>query len=94
MAFKADSDDTRSSLSYKLKKALRHRAARVLTTDPHVTTDPELVPLAQVLAESDVLVLCVPHRAYRELDLGGKPVIDVWNFFGQGTTLPGFGSGA
>jgi UDP-N-acetyl-D-mannosaminuronic acid dehydrogenase len=92
MAFKADSDDTRSSLSYKLKKALRHRASRVLTTDPHVTTDPELVPLDEVLRASDVLILCVPHRAYRNLELGDKPVIDVWNFFGRGTTLPGFGS--
>ncbi len=30
MAFKAESDDTRSSLSYKLKRLLRFRAARVL----------------------------------------------------------------
>ena len=88
MAFKANSDDTRSSLSYKLKKSLRLRASRVLTTDPHVTTDPELVPVEQVVQESDILILCVPHRAYRSLDLGGKPVIDVWNFFDRGTAMP------
>ena len=35
MAFKAESDDTRSSLSYKLKRLLRFRAARVLCTDPY-----------------------------------------------------------
>ena len=34
MAFKADCDDTRSSLSYKLKKILKLVAADVLTTDP------------------------------------------------------------
>jgi len=88
MAFKANSDDTRSSLSYKLKNSLRMRASKVLTTDPHVTTDAELLPVERVVKESDVLILCVPHRAYRNLDLGDKPVIDVWNFFDRGTVLP------
>jgi len=78
MAFKADIDDTRSSLSYKFKKALQSHAAAVLTTDPFVTTDPELLALDEVIARSDLLVLCAPHSAYRELDFGGKPVVDVW----------------
>jgi UDP-N-acetyl-D-mannosaminuronic acid dehydrogenase len=78
MAFKADIDDTRSSLSYKFKKALQSHAAEVLTTDPFVTTDPELLTLDEVIARSDLLVLCAPHSAYRELDFGGKPVVDVW----------------
>jgi UDP-N-acetyl-D-mannosaminuronic acid dehydrogenase len=83
MAFKADSDDPRSSLSYKLKKVLRLRAKRVLTTDPLVSGDPDLLPLQEVIAQSDVLVLCAPHRAYLGLDLRGKPVVDIWNFFGE-----------
>ena len=44
MAFKAGSDDTRSSLSYKLKRILRFKAAQVLCHDPYVTVDPDLVP--------------------------------------------------
>ncbi len=84
MAFKADSDDARSSLSYKLKKVLRFRAKRVLTTDPHVQGDPDLVPLETVVAQSDLLILCIPHQAYRGLDPRGKPVVDVWNFLGRG----------
>jgi UDP-N-acetyl-D-mannosaminuronic acid dehydrogenase len=83
MAFKAESDDTRSSLSYKLKKVLNFRAASVLTTDPYVTSDPELLPVEQVVEQSDLLILCVPHRAYRGLDTRGKPVIDVWNAIQQ-----------
>jgi UDP-N-acetyl-D-mannosaminuronic acid dehydrogenase len=79
MAFKAESDDTRASLSYKLKKVLNFRAASVLTTDPYVTGDPELLPVEQVVEQSDLLILCVPHRAYRDLDARGKPVVDVWN---------------
>ena len=86
MAFKADIDDARSSLSYKLKKVLQFRAARVLTTDPYVN-DPELLPLEQVIEKSDLLILCIPHRAYKPLDLKGKPVLDIWNFFGRGSQV-------
>ena len=80
MAFKAEIDDTRASLSYKFKKALASLAGGVLTTDPFVTTDPELQPLDDVIARSDLLVLCAPHAAYRDLDFSGKPVVDVWGF--------------
>jgi len=83
MAFKADNDDPRSSLSYKLKKVLQLRAKSVLTTDPLVK-DTELLPLEHVLAESNLLILGVPHSAYKNLDLHGKPTIDVWNFWGKG----------
>jgi UDP-N-acetyl-D-mannosaminuronic acid dehydrogenase len=82
MAFKAESDDVRSSLSYKLKKLLKYQAKAVLATDPFVTTDEDLVSLETVIAKSDVLVVGVPHKAYKGLDLRGKPVIDVWNFVG------------
>ncbi len=80
MAFKADSDDIRASLSYKLKKILKFRAKGVLTTDPHVGDDLELLPLEDVLRQSDALVLCVPHGAYRGLRTGQTPVVDVWNY--------------
>jgi UDP-N-acetyl-D-mannosaminuronic acid dehydrogenase len=78
MAFKAGSDDIRASLSYKFKKVLSGQARAVLTTDPFVTTDPDLRPLDEVIAGSDLLILCAPHAAYREADLKGKPVFDVW----------------
>lgn len=81
MAFKANSDDTRSSLSYKLKKLLAYKAKAVLTTDPLVETDPELLPLDEVIERSDLLILGAPHRDYKDLDLRGKPVFDIWNFF-------------
>jgi UDP-N-acetyl-D-mannosaminuronic acid dehydrogenase len=80
MAFKAEIDDTRASLSYKFKKALASLAGAVLTTDPFVTSDKELLPLDDVIARSDLLILCAPHSAYRDLDFAGKPVVDVWGF--------------
>jgi UDP-N-acetyl-D-mannosaminuronic acid dehydrogenase len=80
MAFKAESDDVRSSLSYKLKKLLRYRAKEVLTTDPFVVTDSDLKPLDEVIAKSDILAIGVPHKAYKHLVTNGKPIVDVWNF--------------
>lgn len=87
MAFKADSDDTRSSLSYKLKKMLTFRSKAVLTTDPYVRTDPALLPLQEVIDRSDLLVLCVPHKLYRTMDAGSKPIVDVWGFLGRGSQI-------
>ena len=79
MAFKAESDDKRDSLSYKLRKLLRLEARVTLCTDPYVA-DPDLVPLEKVVAESDVLIVATPHRAYRELEIpADKVVVDIWN---------------
>jgi UDP-N-acetyl-D-mannosaminuronic acid dehydrogenase len=85
MAYKAESDDPRFSLSYKLKKILMFRAKDVLTTDPYVKNDPALLELDEVTRRSDVLILCVPHTAYSGLKLGQKIVIDIWNFWGRGS---------
>jgi UDP-N-acetyl-D-mannosaminuronic acid dehydrogenase len=85
MAFKAESDDPRFSLSYKLKKILMFRAKAVLTTDPYVGNDPALLPLEEVARRSDVLILCAPHHLYRNLNLGQKIIVDVWNFWGRGS---------
>jgi UDP-N-acetyl-D-mannosaminuronic acid dehydrogenase len=86
MAFKGESDDIRSSLSYKLKRILEFRAGEVLCTDPYVSVDDSLVPLERVLTEADLLVIGAPHRVYRELDTK-LPVVDVWNLLGQGSAV-------
>jgi UDP-N-acetyl-D-mannosaminuronic acid dehydrogenase len=86
MAFKSESDDTRASLSYKLRKLLSWAGARVLATDPYVQDD-RLVSLECVLGESDVLVLGAPHKMYRDLHVGGKDVVDVWGAMGGGIQL-------
>jgi UDP-N-acetyl-D-mannosaminuronic acid dehydrogenase len=86
MAFKAESDDNRASLSYKLRKLLTWAGARVLCADPYVA-DTRLVPLETVLAEAEILVVGVPHRAYLDLDLGDREVVDVWGALGRGITL-------
>ncbi len=77
MAFKAESDDPRSSLSYKLKKLAVFKGARVLCHDPYVP-DPELQPLDTVLDESDVLIVGAPHKMYKDLPVDGREVVDIW----------------
>jgi UDP-N-acetyl-D-mannosaminuronic acid dehydrogenase len=86
MAFKGESDDIRSSLSYKLKRILEFRAAEVMCTDPYVTVDPSLVSLEEVLATCDLLIVAAPHRIYRELETD-LLVADVWNLLGRGSAL-------
>ena len=86
MAFKAESDDIRSSLAYKLKRILQFRARDVLTTDPYVTVDDNLLPLDQVLADSDLLIIAAPHMQYAQVNTD-KPIVDVWNLQGQGSVV-------
>ncbi len=86
MAYKAESDDIRESLSYKLRKLLMLRAARVLCADPHVP-DPGFVSAEALVDGSDLIIVGAPHRAFASLDLRGKPVADIWNLFGKGRKL-------
>src|SRR4029079_15790919 len=81
MAFKSESDDIRSSLSYKLKRILEFRAQSVLCTDPYVSVDPNLETLEYVLANSDLLIVAAPHTQYRDIK-PSVPVADVWNLLG------------
>jgi UDP-N-acetyl-D-mannosaminuronic acid dehydrogenase len=86
MAFKAESDDIRSSLSYKLKRILKFKSREVLTHDPFVTTDPDLADLDTVLRDADLLVIGTPHAMYRELEVS-VPVIDIWNLRQDGVQV-------
>ncbi len=76
MAFKAESDDIRSSLSYKLKQILQFRAGDVLCTDPYVTIDDSLLPLDDVLERADIL----DHRR------AAPAVPDVWRSVSRSST--------
>lgn len=85
-AFKGESDDIRSSLSYKLKKILEFKTKSVFMTDPYVTVDENLVSLERALEESDVLIIGAPHKIYQDL-VTTKPIIDIWNLLGKGNLI-------
>jgi UDP-N-acetyl-D-mannosaminuronic acid dehydrogenase len=86
MAFKGESDDNRSSLAYKLKRILKFKSGGVLTADPYVKNDTDLVEEEKVLLESDLLIISAPHIRYKDLKID-KPVIDIWNLRGDGSAI-------
>ena len=78
MAFKAECDDIRDSLSYKLGKILRFEGAEVLYSDEYVK-DPTFVSKEELCRRAEVVIIGVPHRAYQGLRFPASTVvIDVW----------------
>lgn len=78
MTFKADCDDTRDSLSFKLRKLLVLEAREVIMHDPYLD-GPDYFSLESVVERADVLIVGVPHSPYRGLRVpAGKVVEDIW----------------
>lgn len=78
MAFKADVDDIRDSLSYKLGKILRFHGARVFYSDEYVN-DPDFVLTEELLKECDIVIIGSPHSAYKKLKIPRNLiVVDLW----------------
>ncbi len=83
MAFKADSDDPRQSLAYRLRKILEIEAKDVICSDPHIT-DLRFCSIHDVINQSDVVIIGAPHREYRNLKFSDKThVVDIWNLYGK-----------
>jgi UDP-N-acetyl-D-mannosaminuronic acid dehydrogenase len=86
MTFKADSDDPRDSLSYKLRKGLAVECKEVLCCDPFLD-DESLVTVEEALRRADIVFIGAPHTAWKSLDFGKKPVVDIWNVTRGGTAV-------
>lgn len=82
MAFKAESDDKRESLSYKLKKILEIESKRVYCSDVYIKED-GFVDEGKLIEQSDVIIIGAPHKQYLNLDYKGKIILDVWNVVGK-----------
>ena len=79
MAYKADIDDTRDALSYKLGKILRFHGATVSYSD-EFAQDPTFVSKEELVKNADVVIVGVPHSAYKSLRVpAGVEVVDPWN---------------
>jgi UDP-N-acetyl-D-mannosaminuronic acid dehydrogenase len=84
MAFKANSDDTRNSVSFKLKKQLGFRGYDVRCLDPHVTGYGDW----SALKGADALVLMSPHKEFKDLaglmewvENPSALLVDIWGFW-------------
>jgi len=87
MAFKAESDDKRESLSYKLRKVLRYEARAVLCSDVYIREE-GFISTQELVLRSDVIFLGAPHQAYRALKIPReKIVVDIWNLWGSGCVI-------
>jgi UDP-N-acetyl-D-mannosaminuronic acid dehydrogenase len=92
-AFKADSDDARQSLSYKVRKALLRERAQVQMHDPHIPGLDQ--DLGDVVKGVDLVFVATNHSAYRKVGLQGLRqmvgkdclVCDIWNIFGTQRTI-------
>jgi UDP-N-acetyl-D-mannosaminuronic acid dehydrogenase len=86
MAFKAESDDIRDSLSYKLGKILRFEGAVVFYSDEYVK-DPTFITKEDLCRQSEIIFVGVPHRAYRDLQIADSvELIDLWGVCPKRTT--------
>lgn len=84
MAFKADTDDKRESLSYKLKKVLEIEAREVLCSDVSIH-EPGFVSPEHLIEVADIVIVAAPHQDYGAFVFTDKTtVVDVWNFYGKG----------
>jgi UDP-N-acetyl-D-mannosaminuronic acid dehydrogenase len=82
MAFKAESDDKRESLSYKLRKFLEVEAKEVLCSDEYIN-EPDFVTAKEIIDRCDAVFIGACHTRYLEMDFRDKIVIDVWNAVGS-----------
>jgi UDP-N-acetyl-D-mannosaminuronic acid dehydrogenase len=83
MTFKADIDDIRDSLSYKLGKILRFHGASVSYSDEYAQ-DPTFTPAVELVETCDVIIVGVPHSAYSSLNVPARTeVIDLWGILPQ-----------
>ena len=86
MSFKANSDDTRASLSYKAKKIFEKELAVVRTHDVYID-GPDF---SNAISGADFLMIATAHdeykkpvEEYKKRLAKGAVIIDVWNVFGK-----------
>ena len=83
MAFKADIDDIRDALSFKLRKLLQFSGSKVLCSDEYVRSE-QFVSAEELIDESEIIIVGVPHSAYKGLSVpADKHVVDLWSVLGR-----------
>src|SRR5271165_6051091 len=89
LAFKADTDDERDSLSHKLIRLLERELADVVVHDPHVTTP--TAALEEAVTGADAVIVSTNHSEFRsprtlaviaERAAEDCLVVDPWNCWG------------
>jgi len=88
MTFKADIDDTRDSLSYKLGKLLRFHGAHVLYSD-EFAQDHTFITKEELVNTSDIVIVGAPHSNYKTLAVPPQvEIVDIWAVLPPRTAVP------
>jgi UDP-N-acetyl-D-mannosaminuronic acid dehydrogenase len=91
LAFKADTDDARDSLSHKLVRLLERELADVAVHDPLIHA--ETIPFEAALNDADAVIVATNHSAFRtpaalaQIVAGAHPeclIVDPWDCWGFG----------
>ncbi len=91
LAFKADTDDERDSLSHKLIRLLERELADVAVHDPLVATPTQ--SFEEAILDADAVVVATNHSCFRgpgtlraiaDSAHAGAVIADPWNTFDQG----------
>ncbi len=78
LAFKAENDDIRDSLSIKLLKYLKAKKIKTLQSDEYYKNIKN-VSRSVLIKKSNIIIIATPHKAYKNLKISGKKiVVDVW----------------
>ena len=90
LAFKADTDDERDSLSHKLIRLLERELADVAVHDPHVASP--TATFDEALLDADAVIIATDHSEFRRPETlqaitdGARSdalLVDPWNCFDQ-----------
>jgi UDP-N-acetyl-D-mannosaminuronic acid dehydrogenase len=86
MAFKANSDDTRNSLSFKMRRQLEFKGYETVCVDPNI---PGTAPVEDIRG-CGAVVLMSPHKEFKDLrkliSQVGNPdcwFVDLWGFWSE-----------
>ena len=81
MAFKADNDDIRDSLSFRLKKKLLLESPNIYCHDPHIEMFNKN-NLNDLIKKCNVIFIGCPHKKYKNIKFPkNKKIIDCWGIF-------------
>ena len=81
VAFKAETDDVRDSLSIKLIKKLKKRKINTIYSDIYYS-DTYSYNTKNLIKKSDIVILGAPHKKYKKINFPkNKILIDIWGFY-------------
>lgn len=104
LSYKANIDDMRNSPATKIAKHLKRYSAEVITFDPHVLGKSSVKSLAEVLDQSEAIILATDHKEFLEtltpellkqydikVVIDGKNKLDRDGILAQGIIYKGIG---